>query len=54
MCGKEAIPFTVKGPINIQLIDGAADSNGGRKTGSAIMDLGFQSPSQVGRNSIKR
>lgn len=47
MSGKEAVPFTVKGPISIQLIDGGGDVPYGRKTGSAIVDLYFQTPSQV-------
>lgn len=47
MSGKEAVPFTLKGPVSIQLIDGGGDPAGGRKTGSAIVDLYFQAPSQV-------
>lgn len=47
MSGKEAVPFTLKGPVSIQLIDGGGDPTGGRKTGSAIVDLYFQTPSQV-------
>lgn len=45
LSGKEAIPFTVKGPIPVRLSDSSGDQLG--RTGCSILELTFQYPSQV-------
>ncbi|CAG7835397.1 unnamed protein product [Allacma fusca] len=44
--GKEAIPFTVKGPIPVHLPESNGDYAG--RTGCSIMELSFQYPCQIG------
>ena len=49
MSGKEVIPFTVKGPIPVQLGEphGSPSLGTGERTGAAVLDLNFTHPCQV-------